>query len=242
MARADAVADRVVRSVCRHFGAPMLAGLAELLGGAAPLLTSWPELDPTGGRNDSRFYGPMTGIAAATPPDWPTASGPRIFVYMPFDRPMAAPLVAALRQRGWPVIWVSTVGPAMPLPETIRHEVEPIDVARALRDATIFVGRGGHGLCLDAIQAGCPQLLMPDRVEARTHALQIANRGLGRLVPSWEAGPVGDCLDSMAMLDAPEHAACAAAALRHADYDAGAMTLQLGRDLAAALRLPGTTP
>lgn len=236
-AAADAVADRVVRSVCRHFGAPMLAGLAELLATAPPLLTSWPELDPTGGRSDSRFYGPLTGIAAAAAPDWPVAPGPRIFVYLPFDTPMAPPLLAALRTRGWPVIWVSTVRPAEPLPGCIRHEVEPLDLMQALRQATIFVGRGGHGLCLDAVRAGCPQLLMPNLVEARGHALQIEARGLGRLVPTWDPEDVGACLDALARPDAPEHAACAAAAAAHADYDAAAMTLQLGRDLAAALRL-----
>ena len=110
-------------------------------------------------------------------------------------------------------------------------------MADALRQATMFVSRAGHGSCLDALRAGCPQLLMPDTVEARTHALQLAARRLGRLAPAWDAEAIGACLDSMAMLDAPEHAACAAAAAAHADYDADAMTALLGRNLAAALRL-----
>ncbi|MBC7520474.1 MAG: hypothetical protein H7268_05190 [Sandarakinorhabdus sp.] len=239
---ADAVPDRVIRAVCRHFGAPMLAGVAELLATAAPFLTSWPELDSSQPpRTDSIHYGPLSGIAAVALPDWPAAPGPRIFVYLPFDRPMAPPLAAALGRRGWPVIWVCPTPPRFPLPGNIRHETEPVDIAAALRGATMLVSRGGHGVCLDAVRAGCPHLLMPDRVETRGHALQLAARGLGRLVPAWEAGPVGDCLDAMAMLDAPEHAACAAAAAAHAYYDADAMTARLGRDLAAALGLAGAT-
>lgn len=235
---ADQVADRVVRAACRHFGAPMLAGIAELLGTATPFLLSWPELDPIDPRRrDSIHYGPLSGIAAAAQPDWPVAPGPRVFVYLPFDRPMAEPLAVALGRRGWPVIWVCPTLPRFALPANIRHETEPVDMAAALREATIFASRAGHGGCLDGVRAGCPQLLLPDRVETRGNALQVAAHGLGRLVPAWEAGAIGACLDSMAMLDAPEHAACAAAAARHADYDADAMTALLGRNLATALRL-----
>jgi UDP:flavonoid glycosyltransferase YjiC (YdhE family) len=238
---ADALPDRVIRAVCRHFGAPLLAGVAELLATATPFLKSWPELDPsTSPRTDSIYYGPLSGIAATALPDWPTATGPRIFVYLPFDRPMSPPLATALGRRGWPVVWVCTTPPRFPLPGNIRHETEPVDMAAALREATIFVSRAGHGGCLDGVRAGCPQLLMPDRVETRGHALQLAARGLGRLVPAWEAGAVGDCLDAMAMQNAPEHAACAAAAAAHAGYDADAMTARLGVDLAAALGLGGT--
>lgn len=234
---ADAVADRVIRSVCRHFGAPMLAGVAEMLATAVPFLKSWPELDAAPPRTDSLYYGPLTGIKAAAAPDWPRAAGPRVFVYVPFDRPMAAGLAAALGQRGWPVIWVCTTPQLFPLADNIRHEREPVDVAAAMREATVFANRGGHGACLDALRAGCPQLLLPDRVESRTHALQLAARGLGRLVPAWDAAAIGECLDSLAMLDAPEHAACAEVAARYADYDEAAMTALLGRNLAAALRL-----
>jgi UDP:flavonoid glycosyltransferase YjiC (YdhE family) len=236
-AGADAVPDRVIRSVCRTFGVPVLGGVADLLATAAPFLVSWPELDPFGGRPDSAFYGPLDGIGASARPDWPAARGPRVFVYVPFDRPIAIPIAEALAQRGWPVVWVSSALPSFDLPASIRHEVEPVDTAMAMADATLVVHRGGHGLCLDAIRAACPQVLVPDRVEARTHALQVAARGLGRLPPEWTAASIGATLDALALRDAPEVAACAAAAARHSGYDPVAMALQLGRDMAAALRI-----
>lgn len=235
---ADAVADRVIRSVCRHFGAPMLGGVGDMLATATPFVTSWPELDPgTPLRRDSISYGPLAGVGATAAPDWPNTPGPRIFVYLPFGRPMAEPLATALGARGWPVVWISAEVPRFSLPPNVRHETEPVAVGTALAQATIVASRGGHGLCLDAIRAGCPHLLLPDRVESRCNALQIAARGLGRLVPAWEAGPVGALLDAMVMRDAPEHAACAAAAARHGGYDADAMTARLAHDMAAALRL-----
>jgi UDP:flavonoid glycosyltransferase YjiC (YdhE family) len=235
---ADVVADRVVRAVCRHYGAPMLAGLAELLATATPFVISWPELAMPGvARTDSQLYGPLTGIGAAAVPDWPMTRGPRVFVYLPFEYAMAQPLAEALGKRGWPVVWVCTTRPDFTLPENIRHEIEPVDTGLALRQATLIASRGGHGICLDAIRAGCPHLMLPDRVETRTNALAVAAHGLGRLPGAWTPAEIGSCLDAMTMLDAPEVAACAAAAARHADYDPQAMTAQLGRDLAVALRL-----
>lgn len=237
-ADADTVPDRVVRAVCRHFAAPMLAGIGELLATATPFVTSWPELSMPGAqRGDSALYGPLTGIGAATAPDWPIAPGPRVFVYLPFERDMARPLAEALGTRGWPVVWVCTTPPPFALPANIRHEIEPVDTSLALQKATIVASRGGHGICLDAIRAGCPHLMLPDRVETRTNALAVAAHGLGRLPTAWDPAVIGSCLDAMALLDAPEVSACAAAAARHADYDAQAVTAQLGRDMATALRL-----
>jgi UDP:flavonoid glycosyltransferase YjiC (YdhE family) len=236
-ATADAVPNRVIRSVCRAFGAPVLDGVAELLATATPFLKSWPELAPMDAPSDTMLYGPLEGLEASRAPDWPTAPGPRIFVYVPFDRPIAVPIAQALAGRGWPVIWVSSALPTFELPASIRHEIEPVDVAAALTMATVVVHRGGHGLCLDAIRAGCPQLLLPDRVETRIHAMRIEQRGLGRIAAAWESDSVGASLDELVRVDAPEVAACAAAAARHADYDAVAMRALLANDMARALRL-----
>ncbi len=235
-AGADAVADRVVRGVCRYFGAPALDGLAELLATAPAFLASWPEISGAA-RSDASHYGPLGGLGALPPPDWPLAPGPRLMVYLAFDHPAAAGLANALAARGWPVIWVSAVPPAASLPANIRHEAEPIDIAMALHDATLFVGRGSHGTSLAAVRAGCSQLMLPETVEARTNALALASQRLGRIAPAWDAATLGALIDAMARADAPEHAAAAAAAARHADYDPVASARRLAADLLAALRL-----
>jgi hypothetical protein len=80
-------------------------------------------------------------------------------------------------------------------------------------------------------------MLVPDRVEARTNALQVAARGLGRLPEEWSSACIGATLDAMVLNDASEVAACAATAARYTGYDPVATALQLGRDMAVALRI-----
>ncbi|OYU15402.1 MAG: hypothetical protein CFE37_05570 [Alphaproteobacteria bacterium PA4] len=236
-AAADAVADRVIRAVCRHYGAPVLGGLWELLDRAPAFLASLPALESPDGRRDTAFYGPLSGIGAAAVAEWPDTPGPRIFVYIPFDRPMAAPLAQALATRGWPVIWMCSSAPTFPLPGTIAHEREPLDPALVLADSVLAVTRGGHGLALDALTAGCPQLLLPDRQEAQCHAWRLAAQGLGHIAPAWDAATLGDLLDAMVQSDAPERAAARAMAATLAGHDPQAATQRLARDMAQALRL-----
>jgi UDP:flavonoid glycosyltransferase YjiC (YdhE family) len=235
----DALANRVIRAVCRHFAAPMLGSVRELLATATPFVTSWPELDPNAGRRDSDYYGPMDGLALAAPPDWPeaAASSPRIFVYLPFERVQSAPLVEALAARGWPVVWVSTARFAGRLPDTIRHEVEPVDIGRALGEAQLFVTRVGHASSLDALRHGAPMLLLPDMLEAETHARQLEARGLGKRPAAWTAPAIGEALDALVAEAAPERAAAAAVSAHYAKYDAPAIGALLARRMERALRL-----
>ncbi len=237
----DAVADRVVRAVCRHFGAPVLSGLGELLATAAPFLTSWPEIGLGPERQDSDYYGPLDGLAAAAAADWPTAKGPRVLVYLPFGSAQAGPLVAALGARGWPVAWMSVERFEGQLPANIRHEAEPLAMRTALDEAAIFVARGGHGSALDAVRAGCPMLLLPDSLETERNARALAGHGLARRIDGieqgWDAASIGAALDALILLDAPERGAAAAARVRYADYDAGAAGMLMARRMLSAFRL-----
>jgi UDP:flavonoid glycosyltransferase YjiC (YdhE family) len=230
-----------VRAVCRRFGAPVLSGLAELLAKSTPFLTSWPELEPDKTRTDTAYFGPMEGLGKGIAADWPEAPGPRLLVYLPMQSPQAAPLAAALIQRGWPVVWVSETSPNGALPDHIHHEVEPLAMAPALSAAALFVTRGGHGTALDAIAAGCPMLALPDTLEAERNARALAANGLAQRVAGfehgWDADRIGAALDALVKPDAPERAAAAAAAARHADHDPAAAAASMARQMARALRL-----
>lgn len=237
----DAVADRVVRAVCRHFGAPMLSGLAELLGRAAPFVISWPELELEPLRQDSALYGPLGGLAAGAAADWPDGRAEgvrRVLVYLPFGSAQAKPLVAALGARGWPVVWVSMDSFAGTLPGNICHMAEPLDMRAALAAAGLFVTRGGHGTAMEALWAGCPMLLLPDTLETLRNARALEARGLGvridGLERGWDAGAIGAGLDAVARDDAPAAEETAAA---HADHDPAAMAALLARRMARALKL-----
>ncbi len=235
-AAADVVADRVVQDVCRGFGAPVLAGLAELLATARPFLISWPETDGQD-RDDSAWYGPVTGLGAAAAPDWPVVDGPQVLVFLPFGRAAAAPLAEALGLRGWPVVWMCPSPPPFKLPANIRHESELVAIRGGTDGPRLLVGRASHSINLAALRSGVPQLLLPDDVETRTMAVALAARQLGRLPDAWTAAAIGPLLDALVRDDAPERAAAAAVAARYAGYDPAAMAGRLGRDLAAALGL-----
>jgi hypothetical protein len=236
-AAADRIADRVVRNACRALGAPVLDGLAELLATAAPLLTSWPEMD-AGSRDDSVWYGPLSD-AATGDCVWPVAPGPRVLVFLPFDRPAAQPLAAALAARRWPVLWMCPESSGFALPPCIEHRRGLVPILPPPAGPCLVISRASHAVGLAAMRAGIPQLLLPDSVETRTMALAMAGRGLGRLPDAWTAASMGVLMDALVDGGAPERAAAAAAAQRHRGYDAAAARAALGRDLAAALRLAG---
>ncbi len=234
-AEADAFADAAVRHVCRALGAPVLDGLAGLLATAPPFLTSWAEFDDFG-HAETAFYGPLAADARVEPP-WPATQGPRVLVFMPFDRPAAPPLAAALATRGWPAVWVYPEPPAFTLPVSIRHSRDPVAIVSGTAGTQLVISRGSHAVSLTTLAAGLPHLLLPDNVETRMTALTLARQQLGRLPDAWSVESIGALLDALAAADAPERAAAAAVAARHAGHDAAAATARLGRDVATALRL-----
>lgn len=236
-AAADVVADGVVATVCRRFGAPPLDGLPELLGASPRLLGTWPELDHYGVTPGATYYGPMTGLAAAARPEWPDREGPRVFVYIPATHAAAGPLAAALAELGWPTIWHGTGGcPAPPAPN-IRVSVEPVDIAHVLGGARLVAGRGGHATGCDALRYGCAQLIVPDTLETALLGWRLDRQHLGRQLPETpDTATVVAGLRSL--VDDPRIAAATAASrARYATYDPVRAEDQLARDLCAALSL-----
>lgn len=228
---ADAPADAVVREVCRAHGAPPLDGVADLLAAARPHLTTWPELDIHGPRDGVTYYGPLGGFAGQARPAWPKAKGTRLFVYLPFEQPRAAELIAALTDLGWPAIWHAARAPATPLPRNIRFSPDPVDLPHVLEEAALLVGRAAHGTACQALARGIPQLMLPDTLETVLLARRIA---AGRLGAVAEAGVDGvrAGLERLAA-DAEVAAATAATNARYARYRPDLAAAQLAGSLIA---------
>lgn len=234
---AGAVADAVVATVCRRFGAPPLDGLPELLANSPRLLGTWPELDHYGVTPHATYYGPMSGLAAAARPDWPDGDGPRVFVYMPAAHAAAVPLATALADLGWPSIWHGPGGCPVSPPPTIRVAPEPVDIAHVLAGAAIFAGRGGHGVGCDALRYGCAQLVAPDTLETALLGWRLERQHLGRQLPEMpDTAAVVAGLRSL-VDDQRIAAATAAAKARYASYDPVRAEDILARDICAALDL-----
>lgn len=235
LAAAQLPADRAVREACRHFGAPELAGLDELLAGAPLHSLAWAELDHYGPDGTASYYGPLIGIEADARPDWPEGEGPRTLVYLPFDRAGCAIVVRALRALGWPALWHSASSPGEALPGNIRYSAAPIDLAAVAREAALYVGRGSYGASASMLAAGVPQLLLPDTLESLllTYRLRLAGAAQSQAV-SAGADAVRAAL-CRAAGDDRIRAQAARIAARHANHRADTMTGMLVRNLLSGI-------
>jgi UDP:flavonoid glycosyltransferase YjiC (YdhE family) len=234
----EAVADRVVRQVCRRFGALVLAGLAALYARAPDWLTSWPELVPAGHGDARRMTGPLTAFAGSDPPEWPAAAGPKVLVYHPLERQQGIGLGAALAELQLAGLWVASPVPdAIPLPPGIALQPAGIDMAAALMEASLLVHRGGHYSALDALAAGVPQLLLPDTLEAEFNARALIAAGVAeRAVP----GALASQMAALLRADSPVRQRAAQVAAGHAGHGRAAATAQLAGQIVARLRRDGT--
>lgn len=235
LAVAQRPADAAVREACRHFGAPALAGLGELLAGAPLHALAWEELDHYGPGAAGFYYGPLVGIDADARPEWPAGDGPRTLVYLPFDRPGAMVVAEALSLLGWPVLWHSASPPPATLPGNIRYSAAPIDLGVVGREAALYVGRGGYGASAQMLGAGVPQLLLPDRLESLllTYRLRLAGVAHSQAV-SAGVEPVREALRRLAGSDHARLSAVRIAA-RYGDYTPAAMTQLLAQDVMLSL-------
>lgn len=231
---ADAPVDALIARTCAHFGAPALAGLADLLESATDFLTTWPELDHYGPRADAHYYGPMDGFGGMARPDWPDAVGPKLFVYLPDEHPGFAALMAALATLGWPTIMHSQYTPQGRLPANVRFTADPVDMTAVLSEASIFAGRVGHGSCAQAMRAGCRQLLMPDTLETSLLAYRIAKAGLGLVPADLDVGLLQRCLVTLAT-DERIAARVEQSRMRYARYDPEAAAAELAQDILATV-------
>lgn len=230
------VADAVVRTVCRRFGAPPLDGLVALLAGAPRLLGTWPEFDQFGTLAGETYYGPMSGLAASARPPWPSGPGPRVFVYLAGSHAGAVPLRDALARLGWPTIWHGSSPPPAPLPPNVAFSVLPVDTPFVLAGAQLLAGRGGHATACEALRHGCPQLVIPDTLETTLGGWRLQRQKLARMLP--EAPSAAETEAALLALREPEVVAVTrAAADRYATYDAERAEDMMAHDALAALRL-----
>ncbi|MEI6419453.1 MAG: hypothetical protein WCO82_10320 [Sphingomonadales bacterium] len=234
----EAVADRVVRLVCRRFGVPVLDGLAALYARSLDRLTSWPELLPPGHGDGRHCTGPLPGFAGTEAAEWPDTPGPRVLIYLPLERQAGAGVADALAGLGLPALWVAVPVPdAIALPAAVALQFPSLAMPAALADAALLVHRGGHALALDALAAGVPQLLLPDTLEAECNTRALLAKGVAeRADPTRLAAQIS-------ALTQPEHPvrlAAQAVAARHAGHDRAAAAAALAADIAAHLRRDGT--
>lgn len=179
----DARMLSVLNAGCQRAGVPTFESLGEIFGQAdRRYLATLPELDHFGWREEADYIG-MQPPFGKNAPNWPIAGGPRVFCYLQ-GFPGLATVLKDLTDAGVAVL-VYTHEPPTALKQAfrqvpnIRFTSEFIDL-EALRDEARFVvHHAGHGVGIQCLMYGLPQLNIPTQQEQLLTALQLDRAGVG---------------------------------------------------------------
>jgi UDP:flavonoid glycosyltransferase YjiC (YdhE family) len=238
MAASEArVLDSANSVLARHGVAP-LAHAASLLLGDAPLLCTFPELDPwRRPAGSARWYGPNVAPSAGIEPQWPEGEGPRVFAYLNAPHPEHAALLAALQAAGCRTLCYSPEvagGRKPPLASAgIAWARGPVDLNQALPQTAFVVCHAGESTVSQALLAGRPLLLMPQTAESFLSARRVREMGAGINIAEL-ARPLDWQAIVRSLLE--EEGYCRAAlafARRYADFDPGRQAESLAGTLEA---------
>ena len=174
-----------VNAVLSLRGVPLLERLPELLRGEARAIFALPQLDPYQKFRTERVLGPYAGIRGPLEPP----GSPAIFLYSRSEQRGIEDIANALWQSGLPVSCFvrggRTVGTAFLKQMGHKvHETAP-PLSEAFAEASIVVSHGG-GISQAALQAGRPQVLIPNHLEAMITARRVEALGAGLTVESRE--------------------------------------------------------
>lgn len=241
MAAAEArVLDSANRVLARH-GAGLLGHASGLLLGDAPLLCTFPELDPwRRPAAGAAWYGPNLAPPAGVAPHWPEGAGAKVFAYLSGPHPEHGALLSALQGAGCRTLCYSpeVAGGARPPLDGpgIAWARAPVDLGAALPESCFVVCHAGESTVSQALLAGRPLLMMPQAAESFLMARRVRELGAGININEL-ARPLDWPAIVRRMLDDARHGQAAQAfAQRHAGFDAGRQAGLLADALEALLR------
>jgi UDP:flavonoid glycosyltransferase YjiC (YdhE family) len=234
------VLDSVNQVLVRH-GAEALGHASGLLLGDAPLLCTFPELDPWRRPAASAvWYGPNLAPPAGVAPHWPAGEGPKVFAYLSGPHPEHGALLAALQAAGCRTLCYSpeVAGGGKPPVDGpgIAWARAPVDLGAALPESSFVVCHAGESTVSQALLAGRPLLMMPQAAESFLMARRVRELGAGININEL-ARPLDWPAIVRRMLDDGRHGQAAQAfAQRHQSFDAGRQAGVLADALEALLR------
>jgi UDP:flavonoid glycosyltransferase YjiC (YdhE family) len=166
----------------RSLGRNPLPRLAALFATDAPLIASFPELDPCRRTAaTARFIAP--GLDGVPQPG--AGEGKEVFVYANSVLQANAPFWRALAATRLPVR-AHVPGSDTQLRTAIAAlgiavEPRPLPIDRVIARTRLCLNHGAHGIIATMLLGGVPQIMLPMDLEKRLHSDAVARLGLGRL-------------------------------------------------------------
>ncbi|MBX6426996.1 MAG: hypothetical protein IRZ09_13865 [Variibacter sp.] len=159
-------------------GAPLVSTLPGLIGGAAQIVCTYPELDAYRRRRAS----PATGPLAVRAPRLPRPAQERIFFYLAADFEPTWRVIQAIAASGGSAFgFVRSATKERLAPFSRKGLVfydEPLPIVDALASASAIVHHGGIGTSEAAMAAGRPHLLVPRHLEQSLNARSLMSLGV----------------------------------------------------------------
>jgi hypothetical protein len=164
----------------RSVGREPLQRLAALFGTSAPLIASFPELDPYG-RTDADAYFIAPGLDGVPQPG--AGEGREVFVYAnsvlqtnePFWRALAATRLPVRAHVPGIDTRLRTAIAAL----GITVEPRPVPIDRIVARSRLCINHGAHGIICAMLLGGVPQIMLPLDLEKRLHSEAVVRIGLG---------------------------------------------------------------
>lgn len=180
---ADARVTATMNAVLARYGAPPLAGVSDLFGGAKNFLTCFAETDHYQ-RAGASYFGPIAGPSLGDRPNWPEGTGPKVFAYLKAYYKDVELVIESLVANGCRVLTYLqgvTRQNVMRLSSTrVSIVSKPLDIESTARECDLGVCHAGWGTAAEFLLAGKPQLLLPFQLEQlvlsqRLNALGVAH-------------------------------------------------------------------
>jgi UDP:flavonoid glycosyltransferase YjiC (YdhE family) len=187
VAALQAAEDRFVANVnaaLQTLGASPIASLRDLYAQGEQVLTTFPELDPFGPRDQARYVGPMYALGRQARVEWQGGPLRRIFAYLRPEVPSCENLLQALQageaevvcaMPGLPAAWPARF-------PRVRFVPGAVDMEVLLPGADLAI-TNGSGTIPNCLLAGVPVLVLPHFNEQYLAGLRLQQYGAGVVVP-----------------------------------------------------------
>lgn len=170
-----------INEVAKAFGRASFDCVGELFANPSALITSFPELDPFGPRDDAHYVGPVKAAGRFTEVEWLGTKPARVFAYLQPTMVGLDAILAGLRQPETEVVCVipGALERIVSRYQSVAFRVftSPVQLDGLLPNADAVVNYSSVGMVSSSLQAGAPMLLFPTFLEHQLTAARAARIG-----------------------------------------------------------------